>query len=264
MLGAASEAQDVAQEAWLRWQRVDEATVENPRAWLNAAVSRLCLDRLKSAQHRHESYPGPWLPEPVATETPIDRESISLAFLVLLERLTPVERAVLLMHRVFEYRHAEIATALEMNEVAVRQAYHRASQHLATNRPRFAPSTAEHARILRAFAWAVANGDLPALLHLLAADARLYADSGGKVRGAALRPLVGAERVAAFLVGAVGGALGTSSFAFTVESINGWPALVARDAGRTFAVVTIETDGQKVVAVRNLLNPEKLALPMVT
>ena len=136
------------QEAWLRWQGADDAGVLNPRAWLNATVGRLCLDRLKSAQHRRESYTGTWLPEPVVTDAPIDRESISIAFLVLLERLTPVERAAFLMHKVFDYAHAEVAAALDMSEPAVRQAYHRAEQHLEANRPRFAPSEADHARML--------------------------------------------------------------------------------------------------------------------
>lgn len=264
MLGASSDAEDIVQEAWLRWQDVDDTTVHNPRAWLNATVGRLCLDRLKSAQHRRESYTGTWLPEPVATDAPVDRESISLAFLVLLERLSPVERAAFLMHKVFDYAHAEVAAALDMSEAAVRQAYHRASEHLAANRPRFAPSEAEHARVLSAFAGALVAGDLSSLLALLAADATLYADGGGKVRGAALRPVVGGDRVGRFLVGLIEHALVDPGLAYAVQSVNGWPALVIRRAdGSILAIMNIETDGEKIVAVRNLVNPDKLRLPTV-
>jgi RNA polymerase sigma-70 factor (ECF subfamily) len=251
------------QEAWLRWQGADEAAVQNPRAWLNATVGRLCLDRLKSAQHRRESYSGTWLPEPVVTDAPIDRESISLAFLVVLERLTPVERAAFLMHKVFDYAHGEVAAALGMSEPAVRQAYHRAQEHLEANRPRFAPSEADHARMLEAFAGALGRGDLSAMLQLLTEDATLYADSGGKVRGAARRPILGADRVARFLVSLVAHSFGTPDMSFGVQSINGWPALVARKAGGIFAIINIETDGEKIAAVRSLVNPDKLALPTV-
>ncbi len=263
MLAATGDAEDIVQEAWLRWQSVDDSTVNNPRAWLNAAVGRLCLDRLKSARHRRETYSGPWLPEPVATDTPIDRESISLAFLVLLERLTPVERAAFLMHKVFDYAHAEVAAALGMSEAAIRQAYHRASEHLAAHRPRFAPSEADHARMLRAFADAVTAGDLSALLQLLAKDATLYSDGGGKVRGAARRPVLGSDRVARFLVGLVQRASLVPDLAVEVRRINGWPALVVRNAQRILAIINIETDGHEIVAVRNLVNPDKLSLPTV-
>ena len=264
MLGASSDAEDIVQEAWLRWQDVDEAVVQNPRAWLNATVGRLCLDRLKSAQHRRESYTGTWLPEPVVTDAPVDRESISIAFLVLLERLSPVERAAFLMHKVFDYAHAEIAAALDMSEAAVRQAYHRANGHLEANRPRFAPSEAEHARMLSAFSGALRVGDLSSLLGLLAEDAALYADSGGKVRGAARRPVLGADRVARFLVGLLEHALVEPGISYAVQSINGWPAFIIRRAdGSVFAIVNIETDGEKIVAIRNLVNPDKLRLPTV-
>jgi len=263
MLGASSDAEDIVQEAWLRWQPVDDSTVQNPRAWLHATVARLCLDRLKSAAHRRESYQGTWLPEPVVTDAPIDRESISLAFLVLLERLTPAERAVFVMHEVFDYAHAEVADALGMSEAAVRQAFHRASEHVAANRPRFAPSEADHARVLQAFTGAITGGDLSALLQLLADDATLYADGGGKVRGAALRPVAGAEHVARFLVGLLARSVVEADVTLGVEPVNGWPALVARSPRAVVAVITIETDGRKIVAVRNLVNPDKLRLPTV-
>lgn len=263
MLASSGEAEDVVQDAWLRWRDADEATIRNPRAWLSATVGRLCLDRLKSARARHEEYVGTWLPEPVVTEQPIDRESISLAFLVLLERLTPVERAVFLMHQVFELSHAEIGVALGMTEPAVRQAFHRAKSHLDEHRPRFAPSEADHARVLGAFAAALTRGDLDGMLRLLADDATLYADSGGKVRGAARRDLHGRDRVARFMVGLVESSIVEPDLFFETRAVNGWPALVVRNRERTVAIINIETDGQKIVAVRNLVNPDKLALPAV-
>jgi RNA polymerase sigma-70 factor (ECF subfamily) len=263
MLASSGDAEDVVQDAWLRWRDVDESTIRNSRAWLSSTVGRLCLDKLKSARVRREQYTGPWLPEPVVTEQPIDRESISLAFLVLLERLTPVERAAFLMHQVFEYSHAEIAAALDMTEAAVRQAFHRAKGHLDEHRPRFAPSEEEHARVLHAFATALTQGDLAGMLQLLADDAALYADSGGKVRGAATRAVHGSERVARFLVGLVESTVIDPDLIFETRAVNGWPALVARNRERVVAIINIETDGQKIAAIRNLINPDKLALPTV-
>jgi RNA polymerase sigma-70 factor (ECF subfamily) len=263
MLGSGVDAEDAVQEAWLRWQTVDEMRVVDPRAWLSATVSRLCIDRLKSAQHRRETYVGPWLPEPVVTEAPIDRESISLAFLVLLERLNPVERAAFLMHKVFDYAHVEVADALGMTEAGARQAFHRANEHVAANQPRFVPTVEEHARILLAFAAALAGRDLSTLVKLLAEDANLYADSGGKVRGAATRPIVGGENVARFLVGLHKWTAAVPDLTFSVRPINGWPALVATAGPQPVAVINIETDGQRIVAVRNLVNPDKLHLPVV-
>ncbi|MDB4964442.1 MAG: polymerase sigma-70 factor, subfamily [Myxococcales bacterium] len=263
MLGSPSDAEDVVQEAWLRWQGVEEATVQSPSAWLSATVSRLCLDQLKSARVRREAYVGTWLPEPVATEKPIDRESISLAFLVLLERLTPVERAVYLLHQVFDYAHGEIAAALEMSDAAVRQTFHRAREHVALHRPRFAPSAEEHARVLAAFAQTVVQGNLAALQQLLADDATLWADGGGKVRGAATRAVHGSESVARFLAGLAPKLFVGVELAFEIREVNGWPALVVRGEGGVVAVMNIETDGQKIVAIRNVVNPDKLALPTV-
>src|SRR5262245_11483583 len=147
MLGAWADAEDVVQEAWLRWEAADESSVRSPKAFLSTTVTRICLDRLKALHNRREEYVGPWLPEPVVTDAPFDRESISLALLVLLERLTPVERAVYLLHHVFEYTHVEIARALEISDAAVRQCFHRAKEHVAAKRPRFAASPDQHARI---------------------------------------------------------------------------------------------------------------------
>jgi RNA polymerase sigma-70 factor (ECF subfamily) len=260
MLGTRADADDAVQEAWLRWQTLDEASVESPKAWLSTVVSRICLDRLKSARATRESYRGPWLPEPVTTDAPIDRESISLAFMVLLERLSPTERAAYLLHQVFDYSHAEVACMLGISEVSARQACHRAKSHLAENRPRFAPREEDHARILLAFGEAVMRGDLDSLARLLAEDVTLYADSDGKVSGAARKPVLGAERVAKFFVGL---AQKSEPAIFGVERINGWPALVARARERVIGVVNIETDGARIFSIRNVVNPEKLGLGVV-
>jgi RNA polymerase sigma-70 factor, ECF subfamily len=263
MLGAGTDAEDIVQEAWIRWRDVDETIVRSPRGWLSTVVGRLCFDRLKSIQTRREAYRGTWLPEPVATDAPIDWESISLAFLVVLERLTPTERAAFIMHQVFDYAHADVATALEMSEATARQAFHRAKKHLAANRPRFAPSEAEHARMLTAFASALAGRNLSELLSLLSEDAVLYADGGGKVRGAALRPVIGGEKVARFLVGLIDRSLIEPALVWNVQAVNAWPALVGRGSSGIVAVINIETDGKRIVAVRNLVNPDKLQLPTV-
>jgi len=262
MLGSFADAEDVVQDAWPRWSTMDEATVRDPRAWLTVVVTRLCIDRLKSARSQREVYPGSWLPEPVATERPLDRESISLAFLVLLENLSPVERAVYLLHGVFDYSHGEIAAALEMSDAAVRQTLHRARAHLEREQPRFAPSVEDHARILGAFVGAIASGDLSGLGRLLTRDAVLWADGGGKVKGAATRPVLGADAIGKFLVGLVPRFV-EPGLAVTIEPVNGWPAVVGRIGARVAWIITIETDGSLVHAVRNIVNPDKLRLPSV-
>lgn len=164
IVGSAAEAEDIVQEAWLRWQRSDG--IVNPGAWLTTTVTRLCLDHLKSARVRRETYVGPWLPEPVDTTTTddddaaVDPETISMAFMLMLERLSPAERAVFLLHRVFDVDYAEIASMLGKTEVAVRQLHHRAKSHLADDRPRYAASKADHLRLLTGFLVAVQSGEL--------------------------------------------------------------------------------------------------------
>jgi RNA polymerase sigma-70 factor (ECF subfamily) len=259
MLGSSADADDVVQEAWLRWQPVDEARVRNAEAWLCTSVTHLCLDRLKALRIRRAAYVGPWLPEPVQTDQPIERESISLAFLTLLERLTPVERAVYLLHRVFEHTHREVAEIVGMTEAAARQAFHRAEQHIADGRPRFAASAEEHARLLSAFHDALIAGDLDRLTRVLSADAGFWADAGGKVRGAATRPIHGNDSVARFLHGLVRMYLKPEQ-SFEQRTINGWPTLVGVLNGRVNAVLSVETDGREIVGVRHVINPDKLQL----
>jgi len=259
MLGSAAEAEDVLQDAWLRWQAADVAAIESAPAWLSTVVTRLSLDRLKSARRTREEYVGPWLPEPVRTDEPVDPESISMAFLVLLERLSPVERAAYLLHEVFDYGHAEVAAMLGKEEAACRQIHHRAKERVRAGRPRFAPSRGEHERLLRAFAAALTRGDLGALEATLAADATLYADSGGKVPAAARRPVQGAHAIAQFFAGLVRKFPPAADQRFDVIEVNGWPALVGRRAGAANFVLSIEVDGDKIVAIRNVVNPDKLA-----
>jgi RNA polymerase sigma-70 factor (ECF subfamily) len=258
MLGSAAEAEDVLQDSWLRWEAADRVAIESEKGWLSTVVTRLCLDRLKSAQVQRVEYVGPWLPEPLKTEEPVDPGTISMAFLVLLERLTPVERAAYLLHEVFDYSHAEVAAMLEKEEAACRQIYHRAKARIREGRPRFSPSRAEHERLLRTFAGAMRNGDLEVLQQTLAKDATLWADSGGKVPSAARRPLHGAHAIALFFTGLLRKFPPGPDQTFEILELNGSPALVGRRDRLANFVLSIETDGKKIVAIRNVVNPEKL------
>ncbi len=260
MLGSSAEAQDAVQDAWLRWQSADQESIADARAWLGKTLARLCIDRLTSARARREVYPGTWLPEPVLTSSPIDRDSIELGFLVILERLNPVERAVLLMHQVFDYSHDEIAEMLSIEEATSRQLLHRAKQHVAAGRPRFEARRETHERLLHAFAQALAQGDVGAISSVLTEDAVLYGDGGGKVRGAILRPIEGGERVARFFVGLVAKTSLPIDLVVDVRDVNGWPGLIGRTAAGTIFVLTIEARGELIATVRNVVNPEKLIL----
>ncbi|QRK09530.1 RNA polymerase sigma-70 factor [Archangium violaceum] len=257
MLGSAAEAEDIVQEAWLRWQAAAREGVRSDRAFLSTVVTRLCLDRLKSARASREQYVGPWLPEPVRTDTPVDPESISLAFLVLLESLSPVERAVYLLHEVFGYSHSEVAEMVDKEEAACRQILHRARAHIQARRPRFAPSKEAHERLVTGFMSACLSGDLEGLKRLLAHDVTSWADGGGKVRGAALNPVRGADSVARLFLGSVKKA--SAGIMLELTEVNGWPALVLRLNGTVFDVISFETDGERIHAIRSVLNPEKLA-----
>jgi RNA polymerase sigma-70 factor, ECF subfamily len=263
MLGSAAESDDVLQDAWVRWNTADRSDVVDPRAWLSRTVVRLCIDRLTSARSRREVYPGTWLPEPVLTETPLDLDSIELGFLVLLERLNPVERAVFLLHQVFEYSHAEVADILNVSEPASRQLLHRAREHLGAGRARFEASRATHERLRHAFMRALSLGDVDAISSVLAADAVLYGDGGGKVRGAILHPVVGRDRVARFFAGVLAKTKLPDGLAVDVEDVNGWPALIGRAGAAIHFVITIETDGAQITTIRNVVNPEKLDLRRV-
>ncbi|MBF5044056.1 sigma-70 family RNA polymerase sigma factor [Aggregicoccus sp. 17bor-14] len=260
MLGSMAEAEDAVQEAWLRWTGADTSRIESPDAWLTATVSRLCVDQLRAAQVRRADYPGPWLPEPVHTGEPPDTASISLAFLVLLESLTPDERAAYLLHEIFDYSHAEVATFLGKEEAACRQLAHRARQRVQEGRPRFAPSREQHQRILGAFFQAALQGDLTGMKQVLAEDATLWTDGGGRVRGAASKPVHGAEAIARLFQLLSQRFPESAGLRYGMEEVNGWPAIVGRTDGAASFVLTTETDGTKILALRAVLNPEKLRL----
>ena len=260
MLGSSAEAEDAVQDAWLRWRSADTAEIVDARAWLSTTVVRLCIDRGKSAQARRETYPGVWLPEPVLTTTPLDLESIRLGFLVLLERLDPTQRAVFLLHQVFDYSHAEIGAILEISESASRQELHRAKKHIEANKPRFEASREAHQRLLSAFMAATAQGDVDAISSVVAEDIVLYGDHGVKARGVILRPIVGRANVARFFASSVAKMPSEHGLDVEVTDVNGWPALVGRRGGAVAFVLNIETDGTHITTIRSVLNPQKLLL----
>ena len=268
MLGSAMDAEDMVQETYLRYRATAPDAIASPKAFLTTIVVRLCTDQLHLARRQRETYVGPWLPEPISdvaalqVENPAERvdveESVSLAFLVLLERLQPVERAVFLLREVFEYEYAEIASFLGKSELACRQAFSRAKKHLADHRPRFSASDESHRNMLLSFERAVQAGDMDALMTMLSEDVTLWADGGGKVKGAATRPVSGALAVARFSIGATRRFL-PEEYRVDVEEVNGEPALVIRDAGRAYFVLTIEVWAQQIHSVRIVANPDKLA-----
>jgi RNA polymerase sigma-70 factor (ECF subfamily) len=265
MLSSAVEAEDVVQETYLRYQEVPAATIGSSRTLLTTIVTRLSLNRLKSAQRQRETYVGPWLPEPLLTErdpppTPPDlvllQESLSMAFLVLLEDLTPVERAVFLLREVFQYEYAEIAAILGKQEAACRQLFSRANRHIAARRPRFKPSREEHRHLLGQFMRAVSEGELEGLLQLLAEDVTLWVDGGGKARGAATRPLRGREAVAHSIVG--GTRRYTEPYSAEIRELNGEPALILRVSERPVVVLFVEEEHGQITRLRAIANPDKL------
>ena len=263
MLGTATDAEDVLQEAHLRFSE-HGAQVQHPKRWLEQVVTRLCLDQLKSARARREQYVGPWLPEPLQTEsatlqgTPVDPESVSLAFLSLLERLSPLERAVFVLVEIFDYSAEEAATALGREPPAVRQLLHRARAHVQAAKPRFAPSRESHIAILGAFFATVQTGDVKKVESLLAKDARAVMDGGGQAK-TALKVVCGADRVARLYVGLSQKFYqGDPSFRYEVREVNGWPALIIFQDARIASVTSIETDGRVVFGISVCMNPAKL------
>jgi RNA polymerase sigma-70 factor (ECF subfamily) len=263
MLGSLSEAEDMVQEAWLRWNGADRAALREPGAWLSRVVTRLCLDQLKSARARRESYVGPWLPEPVldgaavAADAGTERaEDISVAFLLALERLSPLERAAFLLHDVFDMEFADVARTLDREEAACRQLASRARSHLKEARPRFSVSAAEAERLVQAFLAATASGDAAAFARLLSEDAVLHSDGGGK-RIAALNLIIGRDRVARFLMGAAR-KYGWRDWAVHRRAINGMPGLVMIEPGAGPQTVAFQVAGGAITAIYVMRNPDKL------
>jgi RNA polymerase sigma-70 factor (ECF subfamily) len=266
MLGSAMDAEDMVQETYLRYQTTPATSINSLKAYLTTIITRLCVDQLQLARRKREVYPGPWLPEPITavdTLEPVEErvdsyESISLAFLVLLEELQPIERAVFLLREVFEYDYDEIATFLGKSEAACRQSFSRAKKHLAEHRPRFPSSPETHRQMLTSFYQAVQAGEMSSLMNMLAEDATLWADGGGNVKGAATRPIHGRDAVARFTLGATRRFLPDGYYP-ELAQINGELALIVRSPDRVFFVLTIEVEAQHIQTIRVIANPEKLA-----
>ncbi len=261
MLGSVAEAEDAVQDAWLRWSGAQSETVDDPAAWLVRTTTRLCLDRLRAARVRREAYRGPWLPEPLIeeiAEDPLERaEDVSVAFLLALERLSPLERAVFLLHDVFDADFAAIAKTLDRSEAACRQLASRARTHVQEAKPRFDVSQEAVARLAMAFMDAARRNDLAALSDLLAEDAVMISDGGGK-RKAALRPMVGREDVLALYRGLIWRSGGAMPAKIRLARINGFLGVIAEadDGVMTFAFEPSE-DG-RLAAIYVLRNPDKL------
>jgi len=262
MLGSVMDAEDVVQDAFLRWQGASDAEIESPKAYLSTIVTRLCLDHLRSARVQREQYVGPWLPEPLVTEPAPDvaetsalHESLSMAFLVLLESLTPLERAVFLLHDVFAYDYAEIARIVGKSEANCRQLGHRARAYVAARRPRFDTSVEQQERLTRQFLQACTTGDLPSLVATLADDITLWSDGGGKVR-AAPRPIHGADAVGRFLLGVLRKA--PPGIETRAAEVNGQPGLVSYLDGQPVGVLLFDIADDRIQGLRFVVNPEKL------
>jgi RNA polymerase sigma-70 factor (TIGR02957 family) len=273
MLGSVADAEDAVQDTWLRWSAADRSTVTDPRAFLVRITSRLALDRLKAAHTRRESYVGPWLPEPLmAGSVPVAAggappdpgeaaevaEAVSLAMLVVLESLSPAERAVFVLREVFGMSFGEVATALDRSEAAVRQMAHRAREHVQARQPRFDVDQRAQREVTERFFAAVAGGDIEALLAALAPDVVLISDGGGKAT-AARRPITGADKVARFVVGIAEKGAGIPGLRLEVADVNGLAAIVGWVGAEPFGSVSLAVSGGRIEQVLVMVNPDKLA-----
>jgi RNA polymerase sigma-70 factor (ECF subfamily) len=259
MLGSRTDADDILQEAWLRWTRGDRTGVDTPRAFLTTIVTRLCIDRRREIDARKETYIGPWLPEPYvssASHAEERAETISMAFLYVLERLSPLERAAYLLRRVFDYDYADISRMLEKSPESCRQLVSRAERHVAEGKPRFEAEGAEASRIGDEFLAACATGDLSRLMTLMSPDVVMVSDGGGKAT-AALRPIHGADRVARFFVG-ITKKIPPDGRAEPIL-VNGHPGLAAWIGEKLVAVYSFDILDGRIEGVYVLRNPDKLA-----
>ncbi|WP_235022884.1 RNA polymerase sigma-70 factor [Amycolatopsis alkalitolerans] len=261
MLGSAADAEDVLQETWLRWAGVDLATVRDRRAYLVRIITRQALTRLRTLGRRKESYVGQWLPEPLLTAPDVAEDveladSVSMAMLLVLETLSPTERAVFVLREVFDLAYGEIAEAVGKNAAAVRQIAHRARAHVAARRPREVVSPAESRAALDAFRRAVETGDLQSLLDILAPDVVALGDGGG-VKQAVPRPIVGADRVARVMIAGMGRVAGAATL--EPAQVNGYPALILRLDGELDTVIALRIDGGLITGLYGVRNPAKLS-----
>jgi RNA polymerase sigma-70 factor, ECF subfamily len=262
LLGTVSDAEDVLQEAFLRWDRARPEDVKSVRAFLATIVVRLCMDQLRSARARREVYVGPWLPEPLLTtgrsdltETVVLRESLSFAFLLMLEKLSALERAVLVLREVFDYDYAEIASAVDKSEANCRQAFHRARQRLADQQSRYEPSREQQERLTSEFMRATNSGDVQGLLDLLAHDVVSVGDGGGKTHLAGRQPVYTPDRV---VRGLLGNLQKMPPDRVWIEEVNGQPAILATREGRPFGVLLLDVREGRIQSIYSVVNPDKL------
>ncbi|MGW4962926.1 RNA polymerase sigma factor SigJ [Nonomuraea sp. NPDC004186] len=274
ILGSAADAEDVVQEAWLRWSGVDEATVDEPKAYLVRVTSRLAIDRLRWAKSRRESYVGPWLPEPISTAPDVAEhaelaESVELALLLVLETLSPLERAVFVLREAFDLPFSEIAEIIGRAEPATRQLARRARDHVRERRPRFDVDRQERRRITERFISASAEGNLDGLIELFASEVTMVSDGGGKAR-AALRVITGADNVSRWLLSintpaniaafmASIGMAGISDLSIGLATMNNAPAMVISAGGRVITVASLLISDGKIDTIYLIANPEKIA-----
>jgi RNA polymerase sigma-70 factor (TIGR02957 family) len=261
LLGSAADAEDVLQESWLRWASVDPAGIREPRAYLVQIVTRQALNLLRTAARRREEYAGEWLPEPLLTSPDVAddvelAENLSIAMLTVLETLGPAERAVFVLREVFDVPYDEIADALGKTPAAVRQIAHRAKDHVTARRPRVRVLRSEHEEVVERLVAALNTADLQGLMDVLAPDVVSVADGGGKVRGAARRPIVGAERLARALVGGMTKVEGV--FLATATWVNGQPGIRMELDGHLAAAVSLTVEDGRVTRVYSIANPDKL------
>jgi RNA polymerase sigma-70 factor (ECF subfamily) len=264
MLGSRAEAEDLLQEAYVRWHEADRAAIQNAEAWLVTTTTRLAIDRLRRLKTERDAYVGPWLPEPLlgSPPAPPDRAvtvaaDLSLAFLTMLERLAPEERAAFLLHEAFDIGYPQIAAVLDRSEAACRQIVHRARERVRGERKRFEVSEMAKAALLRRFTAAMEARDEQTLLALFTPDATWTADGGGKT-AASPRPIVGAERIAKLVIN-LREKFWSAERVLELTSVNGEPGLWVRDGDRVVAAMAIDTDGERIVSVYAVVNPDKLA-----
>ncbi len=263
MLGSRGDAEDVVQEAYVRWHQADRRRIDSPEAWLVTTTTRLAIDRLRRLKIEREAYVGPWLPQPiVAPGPPPDRhlglaDDLSMAFLTILERLAPDERAAFLLHDVFEVGYGPIASVLDRSEAACRQVVHRARERVRGEHKRFDVTESAKARLLQKFMAALEARDERELLKLFAPDATWTADGGGRTP-AAPRPIVGAERIARLAIG-LREKFWSVDRQLAIATINGEVGLQIRDGDRLTATLSIATDGERILGVYAVVNPDKLA-----
>jgi RNA polymerase sigma-70 factor (ECF subfamily) len=269
MLGSVADAEDMLQETFIRWQQSIDQDIQSPRAFLVTIISRLCINHLQSARAKRESYVGQWLPEPIVTDPGSDPfgiikvdESLSMAFLVLLERLTPIERAVFLLREIFEFEYSEIAATLAQTETNCRQILRRARQHISAMRPRFEAPQQKQSDLLDRFLEATRTGELNGLVALLSKDVVLHSDGGGKAV-AVPNEVRGADNVARGILGSLKRLL-PQALIRKLAQINGEPGLVNYLDGKPHSVLTIDAAGGRIRAIYVVTNPEKLShLPLL-